>query len=149
MFGDKNYENMSTEEIENNIDEKIKSLMGDEYQEKKEEYRWDDGNLIQYKDKVAERLKKDDPYWAPEAYEKIASRDLPLINPIFEKNIVEYINGEPLTEIKVGSGEYGVNAILSLRRNAGGVLEALKDLSIYSVNEQEGLSRFTSRYTIK
>ena len=146
MFNDESNNNMSVDDLEKKIDDKIKDLMGAEYEEKPREYHWDNSNLIAYKDKLVERMKKDNPHWAEGAYEEIAERDLKLINPILEKNLVEYINGEPLSNIEVGTEKFSVITILSLRRNIGGVIEALKDLSVYSVDEEEGRRRIIHRF---
>ena len=115
---------------------------------KDKEYHWDNSNWNVYKDKLVERLRIDNPFWETAAYEKIAEDALHKISPILEKNLVEYINGEPLTDIKVGTEGFSVTTILKLRRNGGGVIEALKDLSIYSVDEIEGRTRILSSYQI-
>ena len=113
------------------------------------EYRWENNGFMKYKDQLIKKLREDEPNWADEAYSEIAERDLPLINPIFEKNLIEYINGEQLSDISVGSDNYSVLTVLSLRNRRGGVLEALKDLSVYSVDENEGRDRIASRFAVK
>ncbi len=141
------YNNKTQEELEKEIDDKIKSLMGDV--EKPKEYRWDDNGFMKYKDELAAKLKQENPYWALGAHEEIAERDLPLINPLLEKNLIEYIKGEQLSDIPVGSEKYTVSQILRIRNNMGGVLEAIKDLSIYAVDEEKGRTRIFGRYIIK
>lgn len=148
-MNNEDYSKISAEELDQKIDDKIKSIMGDDYDFKPKEYRWDDNGFMKYKEMLAKKLKEENPYWAEGAHEEIAERDLPLINPIFEKNLVEYINGDVYTDIPVGSENYTLRMVLSLRNNRGGVLEALKDLSIYSVDEQEGKSRIMARYALK
>ena len=146
MNNDEDYNKMSVADMEKNIDEKIKSLLGDEYDNKPKEYHWDNSNWDVYKNKLTERLKIDNPYLNPNAYEKIAEEALHKINPILEKNLVEYINGEPFTDIEIGNEKFTLKEVLRLRKNIGGTLEALKDLSIYSVDESFGRTRILSRY---
>lgn len=118
---------------------------------KEKEYYWENPNWDAYKDKLIERLKSDKnvPVALNDAYyDEIATEALHKINPILEKNLVEYINGEPLSQIEVGTNKYTATTILSLRKYAGGVIEALKDLSVYSVDEEQGSMIISRRFTI-
>ncbi len=146
MNDSKEYSNMSVTDMEKNIDDKIKNILGAEYNDKPKEYHWDNPSWNVYKDKLAQRLKIENPYWASDAYENIAEEILSKINPVLEKNLVEYINGEPFSDIPIGTEKFTLKEVLRLRNNIGGTLEALKDLSIYSVDEQFGRTRIINRY---
>ncbi len=119
------------------------------HSEEEKEIRWDDTPLLKYKEKLAERLRKDNPYWAETAYDKIAERDIYKINPILEKNLVEYVNGEPLSDIKIGSEQFSVNLIISLWKCPKDVLDALVALSMYSVDERIGRIKIMGSHVIK
>ena len=70
-MNNEDYSKISAEELDQKIDDKIKSIMGDDYDFKPKEYRWDDNGFMKYKEMLAKKLKEENPYWAEGAHEEI------------------------------------------------------------------------------
>lgn len=133
--------------MKKNIEEKLNDLEANN--SNKEEFFWDDSTWDIYKEKLVEKLRTEHPHWVDNVFIKRVEEALHKINPIFENNLLEYINGSELSYILVGSENFIVKNVLSFRQNMGGVIETLKDLSGYSVNPVLGKTLILNRSSIK
>ena len=66
------------------------------------------------------------------------------IDSRLEKNLEEYINGEEITDIFID--KYCVNIILQIRKNMGGIIDAILALCEYCKDKKRGEITIWEKY---
>ena len=99
------------------------------------------------KEKLIARIKEDNKFSSLEYCENIADDLINSIDSRLEKNLEEYIDNDKITDIYVD--DYCINAILSIRNNMGGVLDALLDLNVYAKDKEKGKHLIWNKYEKK